>query len=416
MKLLIIICMFLSMPVFAQEGVNFRDLNFEKALAAAKEEGKLVFMDCYASWCGPCRQMTEKVFPLKEAGEYFNPRFVCVKYDMEQGEGVELAERFDVQAYPTFLIIRPDGIVQHKIVGGGGLEEFIARVEEGLSEETSLSHLEQLYQEGKAGKQQTLLYLNLLIGAAEEEKAEKVAEALISQLTDEERVQPEYWSLYQKMNYSLDSPMFKFLLAHLPEFRENVGKEKVDAYLVNKYGAILSDYVMGYNDENTEPFHLLEEQIPLLGLEQQEVLNDYLELASLVYYKKMEELAGLIREGIDSLDMKTLLDYACAYHSILWALQDENLVSDWKRYSKELADLLVSQMETKVNDLDVQTTIMYFSILHCFQPELSPDIAERLLAIGKTLLPRLPENDQEKAMIKLTFEEIGKIVKSNKGL
>ena len=58
----------------AQEGVNFRDITFEEALKQAKSENKLVFMDCYTSWCGPCKNMADKVFPQKAAGDYFNPR------------------------------------------------------------------------------------------------------------------------------------------------------------------------------------------------------------------------------------------------------------------------------------------------------------------------------------------------------
>lgn len=50
---------------------------------------------------------------------------------MEKGEGPELGKKFGVRAYPTFLILRPDGSVQHKVVGGGDLEGFIARVEKG---------------------------------------------------------------------------------------------------------------------------------------------------------------------------------------------------------------------------------------------------------------------------------------------
>ena len=121
-----------------KSGTDFRDLAYADALAVAKAEGKLLFVDCYTAWCGPCRQMAEKVFPQKEAGDYFNPRFVCVKYDMEKGEGGELAKQWEVRAFPTFLIIRPDGTIQHRLVGADDLEAFIARVVQGLNAETSL--------------------------------------------------------------------------------------------------------------------------------------------------------------------------------------------------------------------------------------------------------------------------------------
>ena len=136
MKSLISIVAFLmlSLTAFCQGGVNFEHITFDEALAKAKAENKLVFMDCYTSWCGPCKYMSETIFPQEKAGEFFNPKFVCVKFDMEKGEGPELGKKFGVRAYPTYLILRPDGSVQHKVVGGGDLEGFIARVEKGLNE------------------------------------------------------------------------------------------------------------------------------------------------------------------------------------------------------------------------------------------------------------------------------------------
>ena len=50
---LLITCLLIQWGVFAQEGVNFRNLTFNEALAQAKAEKKMVFMDCYTSWCGP---------------------------------------------------------------------------------------------------------------------------------------------------------------------------------------------------------------------------------------------------------------------------------------------------------------------------------------------------------------------------
>ena len=97
------VCMFLIIPVFAQ--TNFQNLSLEKALEKASDENKLVFVDCYTSWCGPCKIMAKEVLPLKEVGDFLNERFVCVKYDMEQGKGPEIAKKYNVEAYPTFLLL-----------------------------------------------------------------------------------------------------------------------------------------------------------------------------------------------------------------------------------------------------------------------------------------------------------------------
>ena len=101
------VCQCVALAGFAQ-GVEFRDISFAGALKAAKAENKTVFMDCYTSWCGPCKMMTNDIFPQEKVGKYMNENFVCVKYDMEKGEGVELKKRYEVSAYPTFLVIDAD--------------------------------------------------------------------------------------------------------------------------------------------------------------------------------------------------------------------------------------------------------------------------------------------------------------------
>ena len=75
-----------TLPVQSQ--VVFEETGIKAVFQKAREENKLVFMDCYTSWCGPCKNMLNNVFTLAEAGEFMNEEFVCVKYDMEKGEGI----------------------------------------------------------------------------------------------------------------------------------------------------------------------------------------------------------------------------------------------------------------------------------------------------------------------------------------
>ncbi len=70
---------------FAQ-GVNFQELTLKEACAKAKAENKFVFIDCYTDWCGPCRLMTEEIFPHERNGDYFNPKYICIKANAEKGE------------------------------------------------------------------------------------------------------------------------------------------------------------------------------------------------------------------------------------------------------------------------------------------------------------------------------------------
>ena len=65
-----------------REGVQFQDLIYEEALKKAGKEGKMVFMDCYTVWCGPCKMMNERVFTQKVVGDYFKKHFIPLKVVM----------------------------------------------------------------------------------------------------------------------------------------------------------------------------------------------------------------------------------------------------------------------------------------------------------------------------------------------
>ena len=69
--------------VFEPEGTTL-----EQAAAKAKAENKLVFMDCYTQWCGPCKKMAKDVFTQEMVGAYMNPKFVNIKVDMESDYGL----------------------------------------------------------------------------------------------------------------------------------------------------------------------------------------------------------------------------------------------------------------------------------------------------------------------------------------
>ena len=90
--LAILLCGF-GMSLFGQ-GILFREGSWKEMLALAKKENKLVFVDNYTSWCGPCKKMLKEVFSRKDIGEYMNTRFVNYKQDMEQEEGKELAGKY----------------------------------------------------------------------------------------------------------------------------------------------------------------------------------------------------------------------------------------------------------------------------------------------------------------------------------
>lgn len=126
--LMSMLMLFVGTVAFAQQGIKFESGSLKTILAKAKAEKKLVFLDAYASWCGPCKRMASEVFTQKKVGDYFNATFVNAKFDLEKGEGIEIAKKYGVNRYPTFLLLDGDGKEVGKMIGGDDADGFIAKI------------------------------------------------------------------------------------------------------------------------------------------------------------------------------------------------------------------------------------------------------------------------------------------------
>lgn len=130
--IILMLFVFLGTTTFAQ-GVNFKDRSFAEAVKTAKKEKKLVFIDVYTSWCGPCKHMSAEIFPQPKAGEFFNANFINYKVDAEKSEdGREIAKTYGVSAYPTFLFVNGNGELTYRFMGAKSVDELIVEGQKAL--------------------------------------------------------------------------------------------------------------------------------------------------------------------------------------------------------------------------------------------------------------------------------------------
>ncbi|GAB4042399.1 thioredoxin family protein [Spirosoma litoris] len=108
------------------EGIQFTETSWREILKKAKAEKKVIFLDAYASWCGPCKKLQKDVFTKKAVGDFYNSKFINVKMDMEKGEGPALSQVYPLEAYPTLLFIDGNGKVLKKVLGLQTPEDLIA--------------------------------------------------------------------------------------------------------------------------------------------------------------------------------------------------------------------------------------------------------------------------------------------------
>ncbi|MGC4059138.1 MAG: thioredoxin family protein [Chitinophagaceae bacterium] len=136
-KQMLLLCapLMLAAGAFAQ-GIRFEEGNWQSVLDKAKKEHKLVYLDVYTTWCGPCQFLATKIFPQKEAGDKFNNLFINYRIDAEKGEGLGVAKQYAVTGYPTNLFIDPatQAVVYRTVGASTEVSEFVAEADVAIAE------------------------------------------------------------------------------------------------------------------------------------------------------------------------------------------------------------------------------------------------------------------------------------------
>lgn len=108
-----------------KEGIQFHNGTWEEALQIAKKENKLIFLDIYATWCGPCKQLKKNTFSNAEVGTIYNQNFINVAFDGEQGDGKILMQKYALRSFPSLLFIDGNGKVIGQTVGYHNPSQFL---------------------------------------------------------------------------------------------------------------------------------------------------------------------------------------------------------------------------------------------------------------------------------------------------
>ncbi|MEP7374552.1 MAG: DUF255 domain-containing protein [Chitinophagaceae bacterium] len=139
-----ILFLVLSLPLllFGQDSISnhinwSKGLLWKQMLDKAKAENKYIFVDCYATWCGPCKLMDREVFTKKIVADFMNSSFLSVKVQMDStdvdGENVKqwygdaqlIRRLFKVELFPTYLFFSPSGNIVHRFFGARRDTDFI---------------------------------------------------------------------------------------------------------------------------------------------------------------------------------------------------------------------------------------------------------------------------------------------------
>ncbi len=260
----------LTVTVTAQEngtdkGIRFyKNESWEKILELARQQNKMIFMDCYTVWCGPCKALAKEVFPQEKVGDFFNPRFINVQYDMEKGDGKMLYEKYKkyIIGFPTLLLIDKDGNVLQQMAGYHEPDKLIEGIKK-ASEGKDLFTMSKKYQEGERSFDFIKDYIDVLNAAFLKDSVTVVAEDYLNRMDLKELDKDEVWNVLGEYIKDVNSPAFDYLVQNASRYYYRLHRDryKIDRQLGYALDRELGKIVNFKFDENELPQPLFSDTV-----------------------------------------------------------------------------------------------------------------------------------------------------------
>ena len=226
-KIALFFLLLLSLSTYSQnEGIKFsEDIPLTEAYAKAKAENKLIFIDCFTTWCGPCKMMSRDIFPQKEVADFFNKNFINLKLDMEKPGNLSVAEKYEINAYPSFLFLDSTGNMVHKAIGSMDAAALIELGKAVTDSKNSVQIVAQKIKDGDRSIETLRRYFTLNPYAPENES---LVVDYFNTLPDEQKYSEETWNLCNQFVRNPASAPFQFFLNNKAKFEAKFGKKVTD--------------------------------------------------------------------------------------------------------------------------------------------------------------------------------------------
>ncbi|MFK7970257.1 MAG: thioredoxin family protein [Bacteroidia bacterium] len=217
----LIMMLALTMGSAQAEGIEFFHGTWDEVVAEAKKSRRLIFVDAYTTWCGPCKMMARNTFTDAEVGEFHNDNFVNYKFDMEKGEGPTFAAKYGVRAYPTIFYIDFTGAEIHKAVGYRAPNQLLAEGKKALNSDKNEATKELSFKDGALKGQELYKYAAKL--KADDKPFEKAASEYFATLSTKELQTKAGWEAIQELGSDVYSREVQLLIKKRKKFKKKYG-------------------------------------------------------------------------------------------------------------------------------------------------------------------------------------------------
>lgn len=300
---------------------EFRHLSLAEALTLAQQEQKPVFVDFYTDWCGPCKMMMREVFPQKDLGHYLNSRFICIKLNAEK-EGKDAARQYGVNAYPTLMVIAPDGKEVMKRVGMADAGNLMAEIERAINPDMSPRRMAERYAAGErtaALIQGYAAYLSDEPGVDRRQaraNAQRMVFDYFESLSTEQRLAPEHTFVYTDYLSRLTDAPARFMVGHAAEFPAQT-RPVVDSLVARIHKDEAFYYLLLMIPYETEGYEAFKQSVDKLHLNREGWYTPFFELIETQVGGNLENYMGVCERVYDLLDEEQRLNLIAAQASVM---------------------------------------------------------------------------------------------------
>lgn len=231
---------FLSFYKAQNKQIVFEPGNFASVLKKAEKEHKLIFIDAYTTWCGPCKKMAKDIFTLDTVANYYNSTFINYKFDMEKGEGIEFAKKYQVNCYPNLFILDSKGNIVHRTAGYMSGSEFIAFAKNSFNSDKNFIALKTSYEITGLTEQTIGAYIQLMEGACLS-PSEGVT-SYLKTVKDENLINETNWNLIRDIVTDVNSREINYLIKNYQEFELKYNKA-VETKIINTGTLFFSEFL-----------------------------------------------------------------------------------------------------------------------------------------------------------------------------
>ncbi|ROI07125.1 DUF255 domain-containing protein [Kaistella haifensis] len=342
-KLFSLFILFISLSVFSQESINFEKGIFKEILAKAKKEKKLVFMDAFAVWCGPCKLMEKNIFPLPSVSEYYNANFINARFDMEKGEGQEIAMKYGVRSYPTFLFLNGDGEVVMKNYGYMGEKDFLTIAQEANQPKYRNSSNKELFEKGESNPE-FLLNMMSLYAQSDYELAKKASERYFIVKNNQPLTKDELGMLLYFIKSPTD-PNYQIFVAKKQEITTLMSEDIYNQFDTNIKITKILENTLDQKTGTINDEEFFKNAIPLVGKTEAEIALNRMKV--IIYpnsgkFAEYEKAALSYYQNAENFETEELLKAA-------WIFSEHITTPSSLKKAEEWAEKSVMKSETPEN-------------------------------------------------------------------